>query len=107
MKENLQTKFEKALGEDELSRSFDLKSHVEMRVLMGRIQQLCGATFTGEAQGAFEEDPNTFEVLDTDLPELKAVVKQMNISLLSSAIAISLQAQAQHADRLFRCESSL
>lgn len=102
MKENLQSKFAAALSEDELSRSHKLRSHVNMKILMARIQHLCGADFTAEAQRAFDEDPSTFEVLDTDLPELKAVVKQMNISLLSSAIAISLQAQAQRADRLFR-----
>jgi len=61
-----------------------------------------GAVFTSEAQKSLEEEPSSFEVLDTDIPELKPVVKQMNISLLSSAIAISMQAKQQSADRLFR-----
>ena len=73
-----------------------------MLSLLKRIQFLTGAVFTPEAQQSLEEDPATFEVLDTDILELRPIVKQMNISLLSSAIAISLQAKQQSADRLFR-----
>lgn len=67
---------------------------------------LLGAVFTVEAQQSLEEDPANFEVLDPDIAELKPVVKQMNISLLSSAIAISMQAKQQNADRLFRYSTS-
>lgn len=91
-----------ALDEEELAPSYDLKSHVDMIELLKRIQHLTGAVFTPEAQQSLEEDPDTFEVLDTDILELRPIVKQMNISLLSSAIAISLQAKQQNAERLFR-----
>jgi len=104
LKTTLNSKFANALNEVESANDYNLKAHVNIFDLLKRIQYLSGAILTPEAQQSLEEDPNTFEVLETDIPELKPIVKQMNISLLSSAIAISLQAKQQSADRLFRFE---
>lgn len=79
------------------------------------MQDLTGARLTSTAQKDFITDPHSFKVLELDIPgitytknifiifiELKPLIKHMNISLLSSAIAISLEARTQKNERLFK-----
>lgn len=101
----MECKFVHAFSADEVVSHPALHDFVNKSALMTRLQQLCGIALTQEAQQAFENDTTSFCMVVSDLSELKPVVKQMNISLLSTAISLAIQAELQNAPRLFRYTS--
>eukprot|EP01130_Rhizamoeba_saxonica_P012948 TRINITY_DN5500_c0_g3_i1.p1 TRINITY_DN5500_c0_g3~~TRINITY_DN5500_c0_g3_i1.p1 ORF type:complete len:1652 (-),score=317.01 TRINITY_DN5500_c0_g3_i1:577-5034(-) len=109
MRSKIQDKFCHALDHD--PEDMDLRESISSIVdLMDLVQEHTGAHFTEHAKYQFKEQKDQgFLVLISDMKPLVTKVKHMNISILSYAVALSLQAQQASrnktygaAKRLFR-----
>ncbi len=98
-------KFSKnALESYERKPEFDLFERCDLVRVLLRLEQLTGIHLTPAAKMSLRREPRNFIVVDSDIQEIVSRVKSMNVVEMSSAIALSMQADAidgKASERLF------
>lgn len=103
--EGLKAQFRDALTPEEQA-NLGLRRYLDTYTLFKRIQQLTGIKLTKRAMQELKEDPESFQIVLSDVKKISAKAKHMNIISLAEAQALSIRAMRSQsdkcADRLFR-----
>eukprot|EP00029_Vermamoeba_vermiformis_P005506 TRINITY_DN1931_c0_g1_i1.p1 TRINITY_DN1931_c0_g1~~TRINITY_DN1931_c0_g1_i1.p1 ORF type:complete len:1922 (+),score=411.10 TRINITY_DN1931_c0_g1_i1:83-5848(+) len=97
VKNRLIRKFRKALADNEISS--DLHDSINMFALFSRLQELVGVELTTEAKQELRDFPDSFEFVSSDVLDVYAKVKHLNIIDYAEGMALSFMAKKTDGKR--------